>query len=171
MGEEKILTGEQAAVRARNAKRQGQTVVFTNGCFDLLTPGHCQILQEARALGGLVIVGLNSDRSVRGLKGPDRPIYAETDRAFLLSCLESVDVVTLFEDPTPMELIRALKPDVLVKGSEYADDRIVGAEEVAGWGGRVHRARMRPGISTSKVIERIRDAAARESRESTDGSR
>ena len=146
-----------AALRAeRERLRQaGKKVVFTNGCFDLLHPGHVRYLQQARALGDALIVALNSDRSVRELKGDKRPILTERERAEVMAALASVDYVTVFDEATPREIIAALLPDVLVKGGDWGVDRIVGREEVEAAGGRVMSLPFVDGCSTTDVIERI----------------
>jgi D-beta-D-heptose 7-phosphate kinase/D-beta-D-heptose 1-phosphate adenosyltransferase len=131
-------------------------VVFTNGVFDLLHPGHIDLLTAARATGDALIVGLNSDSSVRRLKGPGRPVRTESERAYVLAALEAVDAVVIFEQDTPLELILALHPDVLVKGGDYTPDTIVGRREVEGWGGRVVVVPLTLGQSTTSVIERLR---------------
>jgi D-beta-D-heptose 7-phosphate kinase/D-beta-D-heptose 1-phosphate adenosyltransferase len=137
--------------------REGnQTVVFTNGCFDLLHSGHLQLLEAARAFGDALIVGLNSDESVTRLKGPERPILPATERARLLGALSSVDHVVIFEEDTPEELIARLLPDVLVKGADYAIEEVVGREVVEAAGGRVETVTLKPGFSTSGLIEQIR---------------
>ena len=140
-------------------RRAGRSVVFTNGCFDLLHPGHVRSLREARGFGDLLVVGLNSDRSVRRLgKGAGRPILGEDERAELLAALEMVDYVTLFDEATPLELIQAVEPDVLAKGGDWSEADIVGAEFVRGRGGRVERMTYHPGLSTTEVVRRIRSA-------------
>jgi rfaE bifunctional protein nucleotidyltransferase chain/domain len=132
-------------------------IVFTNGVFDLLHPGHVTLLETARALGQALIVGLNSDASVRRLgKGSDRPVSSEDARARVLAALAAVDVVTLFDEDTPLELITALAPDVLVKGADYPRERIVGADFVESRGGRVVRVPILPGQSTTQLLERVR---------------
>jgi rfaE bifunctional protein nucleotidyltransferase chain/domain len=144
--------------RSARAWREGQrgTVVFTNGVFDLLHPGHVDVLTAARAEGDALVVGVNSDASTTRLKGPERPIRPEADRAFVLAALEPVDVVVLFEEDTPLELIRELKPDVIVKGGDYTPDMVAGAAEVQGWGGRVVIVPLTAGHSTSAIIDRLR---------------
>lgn len=139
-------------------RRLGQRVAFTNGCFDILHPGHVQYLNEARAQADCLVVGLNTDASVRELKGPSRPINSEHARAAVLAGLEFVDYLVLFDDPTPIELIKAIRPDVLVKGADYRKDQVVGADLVEGYGGRVHLAGLREGYSTTKLIEQMRVA-------------
>jgi rfaE bifunctional protein nucleotidyltransferase chain/domain len=135
---------------------QGKTVVFTNGVFDLLHPGHLRYLQHARALGDALIVGVNSDRSVRAIKGPNRPINSEDERAEVLAALACVDAVAVFDEETPHELIAALQPDILVKGADWAEDAIVGRDIVEAGGGRVVRVTIEPGYSTTSILERIR---------------
>jgi D-beta-D-heptose 7-phosphate kinase/D-beta-D-heptose 1-phosphate adenosyltransferase len=139
-----------AALRAK-----GRRVVFTNGCFDLLHAGHIQYLQASRALGDALIVGLNSDASVRRLKGPNRPVIGEEDRAHLLAALACVDGVVIFEEDTPLELIRAIRPAVLTKGSDYTVETVVGHDLLAGWGGAVALIPLKDDRSTSGLIDRI----------------
>lgn len=137
-------------------RRRGLRLCLTNGCFDLLHAGHVQLLADARAMADALVVALNTDASVRRLKGPSRPLVPEAERAELLAALESVDRVVLFDEPTPLEVIVALRPDVLAKGADWAADQIVGAEQVRGWGGRVERLPLVEGLSTSAIIERVR---------------
>ena len=132
-------------------------VVFTNGVFDLLHRGHVEYLEEARALGDRLVVGVNTDASVRRLKGPSRPIVGEEDRLALVRALACVDLALLFDEDTPLELIRALQPDVLVKGADYAPADIVGREVVEARGGRVTTIALREGLSTSELVRRIRE--------------
>jgi D-beta-D-heptose 7-phosphate kinase/D-beta-D-heptose 1-phosphate adenosyltransferase len=132
-------------------------VVFTNGVFDLLHRGHAEYLEDARALGDRLVVGLNTDASVRRLKGPSRPIVGEQDRAALVRALACVDLVVLFDDDTPQRLIEAVKPDVLVKGADYAPADIVGREFVESRGGRVTTVPLREGLSTSELVKRIKE--------------
>jgi D-glycero-beta-D-manno-heptose 1-phosphate adenylyltransferase len=136
-------------------------VVFTNGCFDIMHAGHVQYLRAARDQGDLLVVGLNSDRSVRTIKGASRPIVEQAMRAQVLAALACVDYITFFDDPDPLRLILALKPEVLVKGADWAEDRIVGAREVRDAGGDVVRVPLVPGISTSEIIRRILEKNAR----------
>jgi rfaE bifunctional protein nucleotidyltransferase chain/domain len=131
-------------------------VAFTNGCFDLLHPGHLALLEAARAEGDVLVVGLNSDASVRGLKGEGRPVFPEAERAETLLALEAVDAVIVYDEATPLETIVALRPDVLVKGADWAEDAIVGRAEVEAAGGRVVRVELVPGRSTTSLVERIR---------------
>lgn len=136
-------------------RQQGRRVVFTNGCFDLLHPGHVRYLQQARALGDVLIVALNSDRSVRELKGENRPILRQDERAEVMAALACVDYVTIFDGPTPRTVIAALLPDVLVKGGDWGVEAIVGREEVEAAGGQVLSLPFVDGCSTSDVIQRI----------------
>lgn len=143
-------------VRAvRHAKARGRRVVFTNGCFDLLHAGHVTLLEQAKRLGDLLIVAINSDRSIRALKGPSRPIVPERDRALLVAALQSVDHVTIFDAPTPQRWIARLRPDILVKGADWGRGTIVGRDVVERHGGRVVRLPLMKGRSTSRLIERI----------------
>jgi D-glycero-beta-D-manno-heptose 1-phosphate adenylyltransferase len=146
-----VLLEERRVWRA-----EGRRVVFTNGCFDLLHPGHVSLLEAARSEGDVLVVGLNSDRSVRDLKGPGRPVLPEDERAEALLALEAVDRVVVYDEPTPAEVIRALLPDVLVKGADWAADAIVGSDVVEAAGGRVVRVPLVPGRSTTGLLERVR---------------
>jgi rfaE bifunctional protein nucleotidyltransferase chain/domain len=148
-----ISEGAEAARRFRDAH---QRIVFTNGVFDILHPGHLRYLQQARALGDVLIIGPNSDASVRRNKGPERPINPEGERAELLEALECVDAVVLFDDDTPAEIIRAIQPDVLAKGADWAENAIVGRDTVEARGGRVVRIPVEQGFSTTSIIEKIR---------------
>jgi D-beta-D-heptose 7-phosphate kinase/D-beta-D-heptose 1-phosphate adenosyltransferase len=152
-----ILTLEEAILRFGREKRNGRRIVFTNGCFDLLHPGHIRSLELARQLGDALIIGLNSDASVRKLKGDGRPVITEGERAEILAALECVDAVVIFDDLTPREVIAALLPDVLVKGGDWRGDRIVGREEVEAAGGRVVSVPVLPGYSTTAILRRIRE--------------
>ncbi len=153
---DKILTAD-ALVRALDRRRrEGARVVFTNGCFDLLHPGHVTYLEAARNLGDLLVVGLNSDASVRRLKGPRRPVCPQEDRAVVLAGLRSVDFVTVFDEDTPLGLIRAVRPDVLVKGGDWSPDQIVGRGVVEASGGRVVALPFVAGRSTTDIVARIR---------------
>jgi rfaE bifunctional protein nucleotidyltransferase chain/domain len=133
-----------------------KTLCFTNGCFDLLHPGHVQYLEDVKALGDFLVVGLNSDASVARLKGPSRPLQDECARARILLGLRSVDAVVLFQEDTPLELIRALQPDVLAKGGDYTTDTVVGREDVEARGGRLVIVPFLPGYSSSTIVDRIR---------------
>ena len=136
-------------------KRQGKKVVFTNGCFDILHVGHVRYLSKARKMGDLLIVGLNTDRSVRAIKGEKRPIVSEKERAEVLAALGIVDYIVLFDEPAPLRLITALKPDILVKGADWSKDEIVGRDVVEKGGGKVVRIPLVPGSSSTNVIEKI----------------
>jgi D-beta-D-heptose 7-phosphate kinase/D-beta-D-heptose 1-phosphate adenosyltransferase len=136
-------------------RASGQKIVFTNGCFDLLHAGHVTYLEAARKMGDRLVLGLNTDQSVRALKGPTRPVIHEADRARVLAGLEAIDAVILFGEDTPLDLIKAVKPDVLVKGSDYSEDQVVGGKEVKSWGGRVALVDVVPGRSTSNIIEKL----------------
>jgi len=152
-----ILTLEEAILRFGREKRNGRRIVFTNGCFDLLHPGHIGSLEQARALGDALIVGLNSDASVRKLKGAGRPVLPELERAEILCALECVDAVVIFDEPTPREIISRLLPDVLVQGGDWPGDQIVGREEVEAAGGRVVSIPVVPGYSTTAMLRKIRE--------------
>ena len=153
--ERKVMTREQvAAWRSRQPGR----IVFTNGVFDLLHPGHIDVLVAARRCGDVLVVGLNTDASVRRLKGPTRPVRTEAERAYVVAGLESVDAVVLFDDDTPLALVQALTPDVIVKGGDYSPDTIVGAAEVRARGGEVVVVPLTPGQSTSRIVEQLRGA-------------
>ena len=152
----RLLTAEQAAMFAHEVRVGGGAVVFNNGVFDLLHPGHVRYLRDARALGDALIVGVNSDRSVRLNKGPDRPITPEEERAELLLALASVNAVVIFDDETPLAIISGIAPDVLVKGADWGPDSIVGRDVVEARGGRVVRVELAPGHSSSNVIRRVR---------------
>ncbi|MCG8431752.1 MAG: D-glycero-beta-D-manno-heptose 1-phosphate adenylyltransferase [Candidatus Omnitrophica bacterium] len=136
-------------------KRAGRRIVFTNGCFDILHYGHAEYLQKARGKGDILVVAVNSDSSVRAIKGVQRPLVGENDHARLVAALESVDYVTIFRETTPYEVIRALKPDILVKGADWKKSAIVGAGLVKSGGGRVVTIKLAPGRSTSRLINKI----------------
>ena len=152
----RILSLHEAILRFGREKRNGRRVVFANGCFDLLHPGHVETLEKARALGDVLIVGVNSDRSVREMKGSGRPIVPEQERAEVLAALQCVDAVVIFDEPTPRGIITALLPDVLVKGGDWASDQIIGREEVEAAGGQVVSVPVVAGHSTSAMVEKIR---------------
>lgn len=155
----KIQTVVQAHATLAAARVSGAGVVFTNGCFDLIHAGHLHYLAEARALGQLLIVGLNSDASVARLKGSHRPIKDEQSRALLLASLFFVDLVVIFEEDTPLNLIQALRPDILVKGGDYTEATVVGAQAVRSWGGDVQLLSFLPGHSSSKLEAKIKETA------------
>jgi D-beta-D-heptose 7-phosphate kinase/D-beta-D-heptose 1-phosphate adenosyltransferase len=146
-----------AAIRfVDDIRRHGKMVVFTNGVFDLLHPGHIRYLTAARALGDALIVGVNSDRSVRAIKGPSRPITPEAERAEILSALSAVDAAVVFDEDTPADIIKAIQPDVLVKGADWAEDAIVGRDTVEARGGRVVRMPIEAGWSTTGILGRVK---------------
>jgi D-beta-D-heptose 7-phosphate kinase/D-beta-D-heptose 1-phosphate adenosyltransferase len=149
---------DTARARREAWRAQGRRVVFTNGCFDLLHAGHLRLLERARAEGDALILGLNSDRSVRELKGTDRPLLPAADRAAVLAALEAVDCVVAFDEPTPQRLIETLVPDVLVKGADWAADAIVGREVVEAAGGRVVRIDLVPERSTTRLLRQIKSS-------------
>lgn len=149
----KIMDWDRAV--AWRSEQPGR-VVFTNGVFDLLHPGHVDVLLASRREGDALVVGVNSDASVKRLKGPERPVRTLTDRAYVLAALGMVDAVVPFEQDTPLELIRRLRPAVLVKGGDYTIESVVGAEEVQLWGGRVAIVPLTPGQSTTSIIQRLR---------------
>jgi rfaE bifunctional protein nucleotidyltransferase chain/domain len=151
-----VFTLDELIVRFGRSKRNGKRVVFTNGCFDLLHPGHIHSLEAARAMGDSLIVGINSDESVRILKGSERPVMREAERAEILASLECVDGVVIFDELSPQKVIAALLPDVLVKGSDWPGNQIVGREEVEAAGGKVVLIDNVPGYSTTAILEKIR---------------
>jgi len=151
-----LRSWDDAAAIARQIQQDGGAVVFTNGVFDLLHPGHVRYLQESRDLGQLLIVAINSDRSVRENKGPDRPVNPEHERAEVLLALGCVDVVVVFDEPTPLAVITRLQPDVLVKGADWGADAIVGREVVEARGGRVERLSLEAGYSSTELIRKVR---------------
>ncbi|HTG29736.1 MAG TPA: D-glycero-beta-D-manno-heptose 1-phosphate adenylyltransferase [Methylomirabilota bacterium] len=156
----RILSLHDATLKFGRAHRGDQRVVFTNGCFDLLHPGHIQTLEAARGLGDALVVGINSDASVRELKGNGRPMVCEQERAEILAALECVDAVVIFDDLTPRETIAALLPDVLVKGGDWPGDQIIGRDEVEAAGGRVASVPVVPSYSTTAILQSIRDLPA-----------
>jgi rfaE bifunctional protein nucleotidyltransferase chain/domain len=156
-----VLSIPEAVTFVESRRRLGQRIVFTNGVFDLLHPGHVRYLQAARREGDVLIVGINSDRSVRSNKGPSRPIMPEHERAEVLEALTCVDAVVVFDEETPAVIIEALQPDVLVKGADWAADAIVGRDTVEARGGKVVRMPIESGWSTSAIIERARSGSGR----------
>jgi D-beta-D-heptose 7-phosphate kinase/D-beta-D-heptose 1-phosphate adenosyltransferase len=155
-----LFDAASAARFARGVQAAGGTVVFTNGVFDLLHPGHVRFLRQARALGDALIVAVNSDRSVRANKGPERPIVPEAERAEVLLALAAVDGVVVFDEETPLAIVSAVAPDVLVKGADWGPGNIVGRDVVEGRGGRVVRLELAPGFSTTELVRRARAAGA-----------
>ena len=153
-----MFTKREGLALIERLRADGKTVVFTNGVFDLLHPGHVRYLREARRLGDALIVGLNSDHSVRANKGADRPLTPEAERAEILVALECVDAAVIFDEDTPHDLISTLQPDVLVKGADWGEDAIVGRDIVEARGGRVVRIPIERGYSTSGIVEKIRSS-------------
>ncbi len=151
---DRIIPRTRLATLANRLRRSGKQIVFTNGVFDILHRGHVQYLERARSYGDLLIVGLNSDASVRRIKGPGRPVQTERDRAIILQSLRSVDYVVLFGEDTPERTIQMVRPSTLVKGADYKEAEIVGASFVKSYGGKVRRVRLTPGRSTSRIIKR-----------------
>jgi D-glycero-beta-D-manno-heptose 1-phosphate adenylyltransferase len=157
-GAARVLTETQVAALVAEERSKGRRIVFTSGIFDLLHTGHVRYLAEARALGDLLIVGLNADESVRRNKGPGRPITPQDERAEVLAALASVDGVVVFQEDTPADIIRRIQPDILVKGAALPADQIVGRDTVEARGGRVVVVPVEPGYSTTSIVERIRNA-------------
>jgi len=152
-----VLTRAKASELAATERTRGRVVVFTNGVFDILHPGHIRYLRDAKALGDLLIIGVNSDRSVKALnKAPGRPINPEQERAEVLSALAAVDAVVIFDEETPHEIISAIQPDILVKGADWGENDIVGRDIVEARGGTVVRVKLADGYSTTRLIERVR---------------
>ena len=152
---EKILDFDRVQRRVAEWRASGETVVFTNGCFDLLHVGHISLLEDCRRFGSKLVLGLNSDASVCRLKGPTRPIVGERERARVMAALASVDAVVLFDEDTPLELIQALKPNVLVKGGDYTVDTVIGHEDVIAHGGRVEIIPTVEGFSTTNIVKKL----------------
>ncbi len=152
----KIFSGEMLQEQLSGLRRAGKTIVFTNGCFDILHVGHVRYLREAKKLGDILVLALNSDASVRAIKGEKRPLVPEDERADIMAALGSVDYVILFDDPTPQQLIEYLKPDILVKGGDWAEAAIAGADFVKATGGKVITIPLTEGRSTTNIVEKIR---------------
>jgi len=156
---EKVISSGDLSAWAKRVRGDGRTIVFTNGCFDLLHPGHMALLEGAAGHGDILVVGINSDVSVRRLKGETRPVFKESERAEALLALRWIDTVTVFEEDTPIETIQRIRPDVLVKGAEYGAGEIVGEEFLESYGGRTVRFPMQPGQASSAIIGRIESSA------------
>lgn len=154
----KVVSREELVGARRRLKAERRSVVFTNGCFDIIHRGHVDYLSKARAMGDVLVVGLNTDASVRRLKGPSRPVVDQDDRAVVMAALAVVDYVCLFSEDTPLELITAIVPDVLVKGADWPIDKVVGREVVESAGGRVQAIEFVPDRSTTSIIDRIRSS-------------
>jgi len=150
-----ILSWEELKETVERLREKGGKVVFTNGCFDILHAGHVRYLKQARAAGDILVLGLNSDSSVRKIKGEKRPIVPQKERAEVVASLRSVDYVTIFEETTPLNLIEFLKPDVLVKGADWREEDIAGRNSVLSWGGRIELIPVVEGASTTKILEKI----------------
>ena len=155
MNNKKIKKISSLAKEIARLRKNGKKIVFTNGCFDIMHYGHASYLAEAKKLGDILVVGVNSDRSVKRLKGPQRPVCDERSRSGLLAALESVDYVVIFGEDTPLETIKKIKPDFLVKGGDWKQGNIVGSREIAAYGGKTVRAGFQKGYSTTKIIEKI----------------
>ncbi len=153
--EQKICGREELRERLERLRSEGRKIVFTNGCFDLLHVGHVRYLAAARRLGDVLVLALNSDSSVRSIKGEKRPLVPEEERAAVVAALESVDFVTIFSETTPRALVEYLRPDVLVKGGDWAEDRVVGREVVSSWGGQVVIVPEIKGASTTNIVDKI----------------
>ena len=151
----KIVSREKLRKKIPSLKARGKKIVFTNGCFDILHYGHVQYLEKAKKSGDILVVGLNSDASVKRIKGKSRPLVNEKDRAMVIGALESVDYVVLFGEDTPLETIMMIKPDILIKGADWNKDKIIGADFVAGYGGKVTTIKLAKGRSTTNLIKKI----------------
>ena len=151
----KILSLQELVVQVGDWRRGQKRIVFTNGCFDLLHVGHIVLFEHCRRFGDKVIVGINTDRSVRKLKGPSRPLVSEQQRARVLAALTAIDAVVIFDQTTPLELVLTLRPDVLVKGGDYSESTIVGAREVRSWGGNVEIVPIVEGFSTTQIVNKV----------------
>ncbi len=156
----RLVSQDELILHVAERKRNAQRVVFTNGCFDLLHPGHIRCLEQARALGDVLVVAINSDWGVRQLKGDRRPVIPQEERAEVLAALAAVDYVVIFDEPTPRDLVARLLPDVLVKGGDWGRDEIVGREEVAAAGGRIVSVPVEPGYSTTSILSRLRSSSS-----------
>lgn len=152
-----VLNRKQAAGQCKQWRKEAKSIVFTNGCFDILHRGHIENLQSCKSYGDKLVVGLNSDISIRKFKGEGRPIITDSDRAFILDALKVVDLVVLFDEERPRKLIQELHPDIMVKGDEYNVEEISGAADVLSWGGRVELIPLRSGYSTSSIINKIKN--------------
>jgi D-beta-D-heptose 7-phosphate kinase/D-beta-D-heptose 1-phosphate adenosyltransferase len=151
-----VFSTDDAAAEVNRVRAAGGCIVFTNGVFDLLHPGHLRYLQHARGLGDILVVGVNTDRSVRTIKGETRPVTPELERAEILAALACVDIVVLFDEETPYALVRRIQPDVLVKGADWPEDRMIGRDIVEARGGRVVRVPFEDGYSTTRIVEKIK---------------
>lgn len=161
MAKEKIKDIEEITTIVEHLKKEGKIIVFTNGCFDILHSGHIQYLYDAKRLGDILIIGLNSDSSIKRIKGEKRPIINEWERAYILSALEMVDFIVIFDEDTPYELIKAIKPNILVKGGDWDIEKIVGRDIVESYGGKVLNIPFVEGKSTTNIIQRVIDVYCR----------
>ena len=152
----KILDRNTLKNKLEALRKEGKKIAFTNGCFDILHVGHVRYLREAKKIGDILVLALNSDSSVRAIKGEERPLVCEEERAEVLAALEFIDFVTIFPELTPLELINYLKPDILIKGGDWPEDKVVGREEVKKWGGRVAIIPEVEGKSTTNIVEKIK---------------
>lgn len=152
----KILDRNTLKTKMEELRKQGKKIAFTNGCFDILHVGHVRYLREAKKAGDILVLALNSDSSVRAIKGEERPLICEEERAEVLAALEFVDFITIFPESTPLELINHLKPDILIKGGDWAEDKVVGRDEVKKWGGHVAIIPEVEGKSTTNIVEKIK---------------
>lgn len=155
MIKEKILTRQALIEKLKTLRRKGKKIVFTNGCFDILHSGHIQYLEKAKSFGDVLVVGLNSDASVRKIKGPKKPVVEQKDRALIIAALEFVNFVVIFDEATPLNLIKITKPDILIKGADWKIKDIVGSDVVKSYGGRIKRVVFKKGYSTTKIISSI----------------
>lgn len=153
---EKILARKDLKVKIDAARKAGKKIIFTNGCFDIIHAGHTHYLAQAKALGDLLVVAVNSDASVRGIKGEKRPLVPENERAEVIAALSCVDFVVIFEEPDPQALVDLLRPDVLVKGGDWREEDVIGRESVASWGGKVVIIPQKKGLSTTNIVEKIK---------------
>ena len=151
----KLVNIDKIPFLMKSLKKQGKSVVFTNGCFDLIHPGHIKLLKQAGKYGDILFLGLNSDKSIKKIKGPSRPIMKEKERMTVLSAIEYIDFITVFNGPTPIKLIKQIRPDALVKGTDWLKSEIVGKEFVESYGGKVFTIKLKPKISTSSLIKRV----------------
>ncbi|OGW81306.1 MAG: hypothetical protein A3G33_00800 [Omnitrophica bacterium RIFCSPLOWO2_12_FULL_44_17] len=157
----KLISLQRAVEITHRLKRQGKKISFTNGCFDILHAGHVMYLEQARRSGDILVLGLNSDESVRIIKGPGRPVNCEKDRAQVLAALSCIDYIVIFDEPTPLKVILALRPNILVKGSDWKVSEIAGAKDVLNWGGKVKRISLLKGRSTTRILNKIKGQKAK----------
>lgn len=154
---DKLVPTDKITALIKSLKKKGKSVVFTNGCFDLIHPGHIKLLKQAKKYGDILFLGINSDKSIKKIKGLSRPVMKEKERITVLSAIEYIDLIAVFNEPTPIKVIEKIRPDALVKGSDWPKSEIVGKEFVESYGGKVFTVKLKPGISTSSLIKRILD--------------